>query len=819
MKKLLVLTAIFALALVGCGDGNTPDNNNGNGGNPSQKTTSLKITNQSSYALFDVKYSSIDFGDMNIGVNKTMKVSANAPEPIYFELNINNNRIKCRTNEIIICDEGNTEEKIITINTVIRVVESNRTGTLSEIYNALSKPILELSQNNTIIGNNDPIPVDFGDVELTTNKSLLFTIKNVGNLPLELNGTPVILSSNAIFTIPTQPTNTSISPGASAAFLILYTPNAEKEDSGTITIMNNSDALMFTLNIKGTGYIKRPQITVSQGSTSINQSGEFNIGKVAIGEYKDITFTIGNSGKANLVFETVNDNRINLENNAGNIFTVTVQPSSATTIVPNNTTTFSIRYTPVTVGSNFTAIVRIKTNSRNYDEFSFTVKGNSVLAAPSGVTAVSQSPNNMFLSWNPVQGATGYRVYYGTSSSAITFLADSSVTGTSYTHTGLSYGTTYYYCITAQDDSSEGERSQAVSKLTLPGIPVNLRSTASTYSTITIAWNAVTGASSYNIYFASSVEGSKTFTGTVTGTSYYHTGLSASTTYYYFVTAVNSTGEGAYTEALSVRTLMAPLSAPNNVTGTGLSTTSIQVTWDAVAGASSYKVYRALTATGTRTLLDTVTTTSYTSGGLTERTYWYFVTSINADNVESALSASASMVPKPSAPTISVQALTGGKIYVSWNNKDNYSYKIYYATSSTGTKTLAGTSTSSNYTHEGLQGNTIYYYWVIAVNVSGESEYSSPVSVVTAPDAPTNFRQTANTTTTVTLAWNAVPGATRYELYQAYGGGYLILGSTTNTSVLLTDLSSKTTYIFYVAAYNENRGLEGPKAAVTASTK
>jgi len=178
------------------------------------------------------------------------------------------------------------------------------------------------------------------------------------------------------------------------------------------------------------------------------------------------------------------------------------------------------------------------------------------------------------------------------------------------------------------------------------------------------------------------------------------------------------------------------------------------------------------------------------------------------------------MVPKPSAPTVSVSALTFFWVgtAVKWSNKDDYSYKIYFATSLTGTKTLAGTSTSSSYTHEGLQGNTTYYYWVIAVNVGGESDYSSPVSVVTAPAAPTNFRQTANTTTTVTLAWNAVSGATRYELYQAYGGGYLILGSTTNTSVLLTDLSSKTTCIFYVAAYNENRGLEGPKATVTAST-
>jgi hypothetical protein len=106
------------------------------------------------------------------------------------------------------------------------------------------------------------------------------------------------------------------------------------------------------------------------------------------------------------------------------------------------------------------------------------------------------------------------------------------------------------------------------------------------------------------------------------------------------------------------------------------------------------------------------------------------------------------------------------------------------------------------------------------VNVSGESEYSSPVSVVTAPAAPTNFKQIASTTTTVTLLWNAVSGATRYELYYKSGyNSYGILGSTTDTSVIITDLDPKTTYIFYVAAYNGNRGLEGPKAEVSGTTK
>ena len=734
MKKYFTVITIFALALVGCGDGNTPDNNNGNGGNPSQKITSLKITNQSSYGLFDVKYSSVDFGDMDIGVNKTMNVSANATEPIYFDLSINNNRIKCRTNEVIICDEGNTEEKIITINTVIRVVESNRTGTLSEIYNALSKPIFELKQENKIIGNNDPIPVDFGDVELTTNKSLLFTIKNVGNLPLELNGTPVILSSNAVFAIPTQPTNTSINPGASAAFLVLYTPTAEKEDSGTITIMNNSDALMFTLNIKGTGYIKRPQITVSQGNTSINQSGEFNIGKVAIGEYKDITFTIGNSGKANLIFETVNDNRINLENNTGNVFTVIAQPSAITAVTPGGTTTFTIRFNPQTIENNFTSIVKIRTNSRDYEVFSFTIKGSSnesIPVAPTGVTATALSSGSISVSWNLVSGATSYKVYYGTSNSSIAILASSTVTGNSYTHTGLQANTTYYYRVIAANGAGDSGYSLSVFATTLINAPTGVTAVAQTSSSITVSWNPVSGALNYKVYYATgSSTGNKILANTVTGTSYTHTGLQANIVYYYFIVAVHSSaGDSDYSSYASG--VVFP-GTPTGVLASVQSTSSIRVTWNAVSGAVSYKVYYATgSSSGTKiSASSSVIGTSYSHTGLqANTTYYYFIVAVNSAG-DSDYSSFASATTKLAAPTgVTATTQTTSSINVSWNPVSGAtSYKVYYTTSwDPDMKILAGTVTGTSYIHTGLSSQilaTTYYYYIVAVNSNNESDYS-----------------------------------------------------------------------------------------------
>jgi hypothetical protein len=59
-----------------------------------------------------------------------------------------------------------------------------------------------------------------------------------------------------------------------------------------------------------------------------------------------------------------------------------------------------------------------------------------------------------------------------------------------------------------------------------------------TASSMTIAWNAVSGASGYNVYRG----GTKVNASTITGTSYVDTALAAATTYAWTVTDLNAGG-------------------------------------------------------------------------------------------------------------------------------------------------------------------------------------------------------------------------------------------------------------------------------------
>ncbi|MBU0686876.1 MAG: hypothetical protein KKB81_03370 [Candidatus Margulisbacteria bacterium] len=107
--------------------------------------------------------------------------------------------------------------------------------------------------------------------------------------------------------------------------------------------------------------------------------------------------------------------------------------------------------------------------------------GGGGIAAPTGVAATAYSRRNV-ISWNAVTDATKYYIYWSTSSdiskttgTKITNRGSGPVivdiTGTSYTQTGLTNGTTYYYIVTAVDtDGNESDASSSANAAPAWGI-------------------------------------------------------------------------------------------------------------------------------------------------------------------------------------------------------------------------------------------------------------------------------------------------------------------------------------------------------------
>src|SRR5271157_2075967 len=293
-------------------------------------------------------------------------------------------------------------------------------------------------------------------------------------------------------------------------------------------------------------------------------------------------------------------------------------------------------------------------------------------AAPRNLTATAASSSQINLSWTASTGAASYNVLGSTTSGGPYTSIATGVTTTSYSNTGLTASTAYYYVVQAVNSAGTSANSAQASATTLPPAPAaprNLTATAASSSQINLSWTASTGAASYNVLGSTTSGGPySTVADGVTTTSYSNTGLTASATYYYVVQAVNTSGASAYSAQTSATTQAAPAAptAPTNLTATAASSSQINLSWTASTGAASYNVLNSTTSGGPySTVANGVTTNSYSNTGLAaSATYYYVVQAVNSAGA-SAYSAEASATTQSgSAPPVG---------FVQLNTNDNTS--------------------------------------------------------------------------------------------------------------------------------------------------
>jgi len=152
MKKLLVLTTIFAITFISCG---------------SSAPTTLTINNMSNYDLLNVEYASIDFSYIDSGRDKTKNVNAGL-RYILFTVKIRYTEVRFRTNEALNCEEGKNNEFTFVNNTVVTSISDDRTNTLSGIIALIT----------------DELPIGIGDTG--PGKGMIFIA--AGDLYMECSG-------------------------------------------------------------------------------------------------------------------------------------------------------------------------------------------------------------------------------------------------------------------------------------------------------------------------------------------------------------------------------------------------------------------------------------------------------------------------------------------------------------------------------------------------------------------------------------------------------------------------------------------------------
>ena len=251
------------------------------------------------------------------------------------------------------------------------------------------------------------------------------------------------------------------------------------------------------------------------------------------------------------------------------------------------------------------------------------------------------------------------------------------------------------------------------------------------------------------------------------------------------------------------------LTAPSVKTDYLISTGKPYIKWAAVAGASKYEVYRSGSKDGTYTLLGTTTNPNYTDNKANAGyIYYYKVKAVNANSIKSDYSATIAATCHCARPVVKPDYLIStGKPYIKWTAVSGASkYYVYRSGSSNGTYEYVGTTTATNYTDNKANAGYTYYYKVKAVSKvsSGANSYYSVVIGATCHCARPSVKITTSNGSP-RLTWNAVAGASQYEVYRATSknGSYTKMFTTSNLSYTNTSAKAGTTYYYKVKAVSK----------------
>ena len=356
----------------------------------------------------------------------------------------------------------------------------------------------------------------------------------------------------------------------------------------------------------------------------------------------------------------------------------------------------------------------------------------AVVSAP--VVSVSNVADSgkIKLTWKAVEGAEKYEVYRATSKSG-KYTRQTATTKTSFTNVKDTAGKTYYYKVRAISAKGAYADSKIINRACDLSRPVVTVTNAASSGSPKLSWKAVEGAVSYQVYRSTSKNGTHTLVKTTTGTSFTNTSAKAGRTYYYKVVAAASNSAANSADSTIVyRTcdLAQPKVTVTNVASSG----DPKVSWKAVDGAVSYQVYSSTSRNGAYTLTKTTTGTSYThTSAKVGKTYYYKVRAVaEKAAANSAYSSVVYRVCDLARPEISVSLDTKGKPVVTWKAVSGaVTYKVYRATSKTGTYSRIYTTSATKCTNVKAEDGKTYYYKVRALcnNSSAASAYSSVVSI------------------------------------------------------------------------------------------
>lgn len=325
--------------------------------------------------------------------------------------------------------------------------------------------------------------------------------------------------------------------------------------------------------------------------------------------------------------------------------------------------------------------------------------------------------------WTAVEDATGYAIYRRVAGSTWTYVGTVDADKTTFVDRDINRSKKYYYTVRAIR-TNEGIKAYSYynSGLYTLKAPKLINVTKVNATTNKFTWESISGATGYYVYRRAFGETTWTRVAILNGsktTSYTDKDVKANTRYWYTVKAYRTVGDKKDYSFYNLGGLYS-LQSPKVSSVTRNTATKNTIKWKAEPGATSYKVFRKATATGSWTYIGTTTDTKFVDTKAKKGiVYYYTVRAVRYRNDSYGWSWYQSGTPILKNPVAKVTAVSKGKNKITWSavkNANSY-YSIFRRTVGGKWKFIGKTTNLYGYDKTAKSG-VKYQYAVRATRIS-----------------------------------------------------------------------------------------------------
>jgi hypothetical protein len=400
-------------------------------------------------------------------------------------------------------------------------------GSISVVSNAPGSPAAIALTGTGIQGQLGATPssVNFGSVAVGSSGSQTITLTNSGTASVTISAAT---ASGTGLSISGLSTPLTLGAGLSTTFSAQFAPTSAGSMSGSISVVSNAPTSPLTIPLSGTA--TQPQLAATPSTAAL--------GSVVMGSNNSQTISLANNGTATLTISSA------AVTGAGFSTTGLTLPVS---IAAGKTSTFNAVFAPSAAGS-VSGSISLVSNAPN-SPFTISLSGTGVAATQVlGLGASSLSFGNV-----NVGSSSSLNVTVTNNGNSNVTISNVSVKGAGFSASGLTSGEiltpTQSATLTAQfaptaaglisgSVSIASNATNSPSTITVSGTGVSV-----TPNSVALSWTASTSTvTGYNVYRGTISGGpyAQLNSSLVTAVNYTDSTVTAGVTYYYVITAVNS---------------------------------------------------------------------------------------------------------------------------------------------------------------------------------------------------------------------------------------------------------------------------------------